>query len=183
MSTIAIDIGFIAVVFISLLIGAYRGFVRSLLSVVSWVVAVWVTWKFAGLTVPLFDGLNMGPTVQLIVAHLVVFFGVLLVVAIISALLAKVLVVEGIAGLDKTLGIAFGAVRGVLIVLLIAVIGSFTFILHEPWWQESTVLNLVEPYVFMVRESLSIYLSPEVVSEKALDISQVIRFEHHLIYS
>ena len=98
----------------------------------------------------------MGPTVQLIVAHLAVFFGVLLVVAIISALLAKVLVVEGIAGLDKTLGIAFGAVRGVLIVLLIAVIGSFTFFLHEPWWQESTVLNLVEPYVFMVRESLSI---------------------------
>ena len=127
MSTIAIDIGFIAVVFISLLIGAYRGFVRSLLSVISWVVAVWVTWKFAGLTIPLFDGLNMGPTVQLIVAHLAVFFGVLLVVAIISALLAKVLVVEGIAGLDKILGVAFGAVRGVLIVLLIAVIGSFTF--------------------------------------------------------
>ena len=183
MSTIAIDIGFAAVVFISLLIGAYRGFVRSMLSVVSWIVAVWVTWKFAGLTVPLFDGLNMGPTVQLIAAHLAVFFGILLVVTIISTLLAKVMVVESISDLDKTLGIAFGAVRGVLIILLIAVIGSFTFILNEPWWQESAVLTLVEPYVFMVRESLSIYLSPEVVAEKSTDISQVIRFEYHLIYS
>ncbi len=183
MSTIAIDIGFVAVVFISLLIGAYRGFVRSLLSVVSWVVAVWVTWKFAGLTVPFFGGLNMGPTAQLIVAHLAVFFGVLIVVTIISALLAKVLVVESVAGLDKTLGVAFGAVRGVLIVLVIAVIGSFTFVLHEPMWRESSVLTLVEPYVLMVRESLSIYLAPEVVAEKALDTSQVIRLEHHLIYS
>ena len=132
---------------------------RSVLSVLSWVVAAWVTWKYSALALPLFDTFELGETMATIVANLAVFFTVLLVATIISALVSKLISFDSFARLDSTLGLAFGLIRGAVVVLLIAVVGSFAFVLEEPWWRDSITLVLIEPYVFDFRDMLSEYVA------------------------
>ena len=164
MSPLVIDICCVVVVFVSLLIGYFRGFIRSLLSVVSWVVAAWATWQYADLVTPHLAQFNLDPALQIITANLVVFFTVLLLAAIFSAVVARFMVVDTIAGIDRTMGAAFGIARGVAIVLILAIVGSFAIVWDAPWWQESYALSLLEPYVHMVRELVSPYLSPELLT-------------------
>ena len=142
-----IDIGLVVVVVLSLLIGAYRGFVRSFLSVTSWVVAAWVTWKFGALAVPMLEGWNLTPTVGVIVAHLGVFFLVLFLMSTIGYIVAGAINSDGIVGVDRTLGAAFGIVRGVVIVLLLAVAIAFLLGVDQPLWQDSILLPIIEPWV------------------------------------
>ena len=159
MSPIVVDICFLLMIFISALIAAFRGFFRSVLSVLSWVAAIWITWKYTDLVLPLFDGLNQGETVQAIAAHISVFFAVLLVTAIISTVVSRLVIVDSVSRVDRTMGFAFGIARGVAIVLIFAVVGSFAFILEEPWWRDSLALAVLEPYVFSLREMLSEYVA------------------------
>ena len=160
MSAIVIDLCFVLVILLSLVIGAYRGFVRSLLSVASWILAAWATWKYAGSVAPYFETLSLDPTLQLIAANIAVFFVVLALCAIVSIFFARAIVLDSMIGADRTLGVAFGLLRGCVIVVLIALISSFTFAIEEPWWQESYVLPILEPYVFEIRETIADYFAP-----------------------
>lgn len=155
MSTIYIDIGFVVIIFLSLLIGAYRGFVRSFLSVLCWIFSGWITWQFGHLTTPLFAGFELDLKMQMILGHIAIFFVVLLLSSIVSAVISRALSFEGMSGIDTTLGTAFGALRGVLISLVLAVVGSFIFSVDSPLWQDSMVLPILEPYVFSVRNMLA----------------------------
>ncbi len=159
MSTIYIDIGFVVIIFLSLLIGAYRGFVRSLLSVLCWIFSAWSTWNYGSLVAPLFSGFDLNPKMQLILGHIAMFFAVLLLSSVVSAVVARAISFESLSGVDTTLGTAFGAFRGVVISLVLAVVASFTFIIDSPWWQESLVLTVLEPYVFSIRNVLAEFLT------------------------
>lgn len=164
MSPLVIDICCAAIVFVSLLIGYFRGFIRSLLSVVSWVVAAWATWQYAHLMTPYLTQFHLDPALQIIAANLILFFVVLLLAAIVSAIIARLIVLDSISGIDRTMGAAFGIARGVAIVLILAIVGSFAIVWDAPWWQESIALSLLEPYVHSVRDMVSPYLSPDLMT-------------------
>ena len=164
MSPLVIDIGCVVVVLVSLLIGYYRGFIRSFLSVISWLVAAWGTWKYAHLVSPYLAGINLDPALQVIAANLIVFFSLLLLAAILSTLVARLIVIDTIAGVDRTLGAAFGIARGAVIVLAMAIISSYVFVADAPWWQDSLALALLEPYVQIVREMVTPYLTSDLLS-------------------
>ena len=166
MSPIVIDITCVLVVVVSLLIGYFRGFVRSLLSVLSWVIAAWFTWQYANLVKPYLDGFISDPTLLAIAAHLALFFTILLIVSILGAIAAKFIVNDNFQSADRSLGIAFGAVRGVVIVLLLALFGSLIFVPEQQWWQESIALTLLEPYVNHARETLSAFFEVEQVANQ-----------------
>ena len=164
MSPLVIDIGCVVVVFVSLLIGYFRGFIRSLLSVLSWIVAAWGTWQYADLLLPYLAQFNLDPALQVIAANLAIFFALLLVAAILSSIVARIVVIQTFAGIDRTLGAAFGIARGGVIVLVLALVSSFAFVSDAPWWQDSLALSLMEPYVVIVREMVSPYLTPELLT-------------------
>ncbi len=116
---------------------------------------------YAGLTVPYFAGLGLEPNLQRIVANIALFFTLLLLATLLSLLTARFIVVKPIAEIDRTLGAAFGIVRGVLIVAILALVSSFVFISDASWWQGSVTLVLLEPFVMQLRELVSPYLSLE----------------------
>ena len=155
MSSQLIDLGLVVVIFLSLLIGAYRGFVQSFLSVISWAVAAWVTWNYGGLAEPLLDGWNLTPAMQAIAAHLGVFFFVLFLMSVIGYAIAKAVSSDGFSSVDRTLGAAFGIVRGVVIVLLLAVGVAYALGVDQPLWQESIALPLLEPWVKDVQQVIA----------------------------
>jgi len=163
-SPFVIDIGCVVVVFVSLLIGYFRGFIRSLLAVLSWVVAAWGTWRYSELLLPYLSDFNLDPALQVIAANIALFFTLLAVTAVLSAVIARMIVIQTMVGVDRTLGAAFGVARGGIIVLALAIVSSFAFVSDAPWWQDSLALSLLEPYVALVREVISPYLKPELLT-------------------
>ncbi len=131
----------------------------SVLSVLSWVAAIWITWQYTDLALPLFSGLEVGETMQAIAAHIAVFFTVLLIFSLLGAVVSKLIVLDSLSSVDRVMGFAFGLARGVAIVLICAVIGSFAFIFEEPWWKDSITLGILEPYVFSLRDTLAEYVA------------------------
>ena len=140
----------------------------SLFSLLSWLLAAWVTWKYAEQAISLFDRFGWDPTIQRIAAYLVVFFATLAIAAAISAILARTIVVGGLIGIDRTLGAAFGIVRGGLIVLILAVVGSYTSVVNAPWWQESYLLDILEPSIMRIQQELSTYTALATVTGQAI---------------
>ena len=135
-----------------------------MLSVLSWIVAAWGTWQYADLLLPYLAQFNLDPALQVIAANLAIFFALLLAAAILSSIVARIVIIQTFAGIDRTLGAAFGIARGGVIVLVLALVSSFAFVSDAPWWQDSLALSLMEPYVVIVREMVSPYLTPELLT-------------------
>ena len=105
----------VAVTFASLIGGAWKGFTRELIGLVSLVVGVGVAaeqYQRAGAWLQRFISSR---DVALGVAFLGLFGGILVAGALLSALARKLLREAGIEGVDRFLGALFGLVRGVAV--------------------------------------------------------------------
>ncbi len=140
-------------------IGLARGFVRSFLSVASWILSAWITWRFAEYVVQFLEPMNISTGLQRPVAYVGLFFLSLLIASIISALIANSFLSPGFASVDRTLGAAFGILRGVLVILVLLMIGSMTVYVAELWWRNSIAVNIFEPWVNSIRDWLSSILN------------------------
>ena len=147
MTALILDLGFLFVVLISMAIGIGRGFVRSLLSLFSWIVAGWLTFQFGDEVSEFIGSLGVTGSFQQPAAYLGLFFLLLLIASIISALASNMIISSSFVSIDRTLGAAFGVVRGVVIVGVLIILASLLLHTDVPWWQGSMTVNWMEPYV------------------------------------
>jgi len=131
-----LDIGLLAVAFLSGLLAMYRGLTREILSILSWVVAAGAVFyfiyfheKFAmdlATQMP-WTGLspNMAHRIAQIGIGAVIFLIVLVVVHLITARMSDSVLDSRIGMIDRVLGFGFGVIRGFLIVLIV-----FMFYVH-----------------------------------------------------
>jgi membrane protein required for colicin V production len=47
----------------------------------------------------------------------------------------------GLSGTDKSLGVVFGAARGLLIVTMLVLLAGLTPMPSEPWWNDSAMIE------------------------------------------
>ncbi len=118
-----LDLVVIGVVLISALLAAVRGFTREVLAIVAWVTAAAAAWFLHPSALPLAKQYIANPTVALVAAIGAIFVLTLIVVSIITVKISDLILDSRIGALDRTLGFAFGAARG----LLICVIGWVFF--------------------------------------------------------
>lgn len=138
------DVVIIAVVVVSMLVSVVRGFVRESLSLVIWVVAAWVGLRLAA---PLAESLEpwiATPSARLALGFIGVFVGVVLVGSLVSILIGKLISTSGLSGTDRMLGMLFGALRGVVMVVIAVLVLSLTPVPDDPWWQASNLLPYAE---------------------------------------
>lgn len=102
----------LAIVGISTLIGLGRGFVRETLSLLTWVAAFIVAMLFRDQLAPLLSNLVDTPSLQMITAFAILFFGTLLAGAGLNTMLSAFVEATGLSGTDRVLGVVFGLVRG-----------------------------------------------------------------------
>lgn len=127
----------LAVLLASVLLGLWRGLVYEVLSVLSWlaafVLAQWLAPDVAGM-LPLGGA---GETVRYAAAFLVVFIAAVFAGALLAWLSKKLIESVGLRPADRALGGLFGLVRGVLLVLVMAVVVHITSLDESAWWRES----------------------------------------------
>ena len=150
-----IDYAIIGIVVISMLISLIRGFIKEILSLVAWVAAFFVATNFYDTFASLITFTD-DTAVRYAVSLFVLFIGTLMIIGFVNYVITMVLKKTGLSGTDRMLGTAFGAVRGVLIVLIAACglqlafnYGYFSRMKSEQWYKDAVVL----PEVLHVADS------------------------------
>ena len=141
-----IDIVILAILAISTLVSAYRGFIKEILSLVAWLIAFFVASNFYEPMAKLFTFTD-DSKVQIALALVVLFFGTLMIIGLVNYLVTTLLKKTGLSGTDRMLGMVFDLARGVIIVLAMAMCfqlilkyGFFEKIPGQPWYANAVVL-------------------------------------------
>lgn len=133
----ALDWIFAVVLLASLLLGAWRGLVYEVLSVLSWLVAFVLAQWLAPDVAQLLPMSGAGEAVRYAAGFVLVFVGAVLLGGLLAALAKKLFAAVGLRPVDRALGAAFGLVRGVLVLLAVTVVIGMTPLHSGQWWQES----------------------------------------------
>lgn len=159
------DYVIIGIIALSALISLIRGFVREALSLVTWVVALWVAFTFHGILANLLVSHIHSDMVRTAVAFGSLFLASLILGGLINYLIGQLVDKTGLSGTDRVLGVAFGFARGVLLVSILLMLVKLTPMPNEAWWKSS----LLTPQFSPVEGWLSGYL-PQSFSEH-VDVS------------
>ncbi len=152
MTLTGLDLLIAGVVLISLLVGIFRGFIREVLSLVSWGVALWVGWRFFKPASVYLENTISSEPVRQIAAFAFLFIAALIVLTVASHFLSKLFKVSGIAFIDRLLGAVFGFGRGVLIMSIVLILGGATALPKESWWKDSALAPMLQPVTeFLLR--------------------------------
>ena len=120
-----LDIGVIGVVLVSAILSLMRGFTREVLAIGSWVAAAAAAYYLHPYVMPYLEHYIKKPIVLQAVAAAVVFFATLIVVSLFTVRLSDAILDSKIGALDRSLGFAFGAVRGFLLAVVAFAIFSW----------------------------------------------------------
>jgi len=150
------DYFIICIIFISLLVGCYRGFTRELLSLIGWVFAFYFAHNFTG------DFLKYIPfefseEINFIIIYAFIFITILLLASFVAFLMNKFIKTIGLGSLNIVMGCIFGFMRGVLITFIIIFLVEKTSFINEASLDESKTIPIVK---FLIKKTLS-YLPHE----------------------
>jgi membrane protein required for colicin V production len=147
-----VDYILIAIVALSMLFGAIRGFLRESVALLGWLVGLWLAWRYAGLVEPYLGGALRGTELQVWVARLIVLFASIITAWIIGSLLGYLVQRSGLTlGLDRILGGIFGLVRGAVIVGFAIMLADAAELRGEDWWKGSKLMPLGEEMATVLR--------------------------------
>jgi membrane protein required for colicin V production len=148
---VAIDYIILAIVLVSAVTGLMQGFLREVCALVTWVLAMWLAWKFGPLLVPHLGGALRQVPYGLWAGRGIVFIGVLVIGGIIGAIVSHYVRLSIFSGLDRLLGFVLGLLRGVVIVGVVVVLAQQVKLDGEGWWRKSRLLPHMQPVANMLR--------------------------------
>ena len=133
------------ILLLSLLVGIWRGLVHELMSLAGWVAAFVVAqWLAEGVAGWLPVRREAAAQVRYAVSFVLVFVLTMFAAALLSWLLGKVVATVGLRPVDRSLGGIFGLVRGLVFLLVLAVVVHLLGMRSQPWWQESRLTPMLE---------------------------------------
>ena len=132
-----VDWVLLAVLVFSMLLGAWRGLVYEVLSVLGWAVSFYAAQYFAPAVASWLPLQSSSETVRYAAAFVLVFVAAIFATGLLAFLLKKLIAAIGLRPVDRTMGAAFGLVRGVILLLAAAVVMDMTAMKNSAWWQES----------------------------------------------
>jgi len=156
-----IDIIIIAFFAISILIGVYRGFVKEVLSVTSWVLAAVIAFKFGEQASVYVKPYIKQEPLDLAVAYVAVFLLTLIAFSVISHIISQIFSSSGMTGFDRSLGSLFGALRAAIVIAILIMVGRFMALDNQQWWLDSGFLDYFEPLV----EWLKTFIPADIVAK------------------
>ena len=160
-----IDYAILTIVGISGILSLMRGFIREILSLAGWIAAFWGALAFSGEAAPWLEAYVATPSTRLGIAFVAIFVGILLLSGIALRLVGLLVERTGMSGTDRTLGILFGVLRGVVVVGLLVLLGGLTPLPQDPWWRESTLL----PHFERVADEIRVFLPSDVRQQFRFD--------------
>lgn len=139
-----VDWAIIVVFLISAGFGLIRGMVREAVSLATWVAVI----LFGRMMAPQVSEILLPyveqDSVRLFIAFACIGILVMMLGSVVSKIANKVVSATGLGGFNRLLGLIFGALRGVAILVIVIAIASLTSLTQEPWWAGSEFIPVLE---------------------------------------
>ena len=152
-----VDVAICLILFISVGIGIYKGFVKEILSLASLILSLLLAFYLSDYPVqwlmPVSQGwggewlgFNIeGESIVFVVSFILIFIVSLIIGNLLSNALSNLVSQSTILkGMNRVLGAAFGLARGAIIVMLLIVVAGLTKVSIYNWWQQS---HLLPPFI------------------------------------
>jgi membrane protein required for colicin V production len=133
----ALDWIFVAILLISLALGAWRGLVYEVLSLLSWVAAFVLAQWFAPDVAQKLPMTGASEAVRYAAGFALVFVLSVFAGGLLAKLIKKLFSAVGLQPVDRVLGAGFGLMRGALVLLAATLVINMTPLKNGLWWQES----------------------------------------------
>ncbi len=155
-----VDIGLLAFLSISVLVGLLRGVVFELLSLAGWFAAWLAATQWAGWSERYLPAGEPGSALRHGVAFAAVFLLVLVMWGLAARLVRSLIRATPLSPLDRVLGAVFGLLRGMLALLVLTAAVGFTPLVNSPVWQQSQGAVWLQTLLQGLRPWLSKEVSP-----------------------
>jgi len=157
----AFDYGVVAIVGASLLLGLWRGVVGEIIALAAWILAFFAA-RELGVEVGqnFFTGIA-DEAMRALAGCAAVFIGVLVLMSLGRLAASSLIKALGLGLSDRLLGLLFGFLRGLLIVLVLVTLGGMTALPKQNWWLQAQLSPPLETAVLATRPWL-----PEEVAKR-----------------
>ncbi|MBQ9281017.1 MAG: CvpA family protein [Treponema sp.] len=143
-----VDIVFLIIIAFFALVAMVHGLIKELFGKLAVIAGIVAGFYFCGMLAPHIEKIIKIPAVDVVLAFILVFITAFLIVKIIQIIVGAIFSGEIMKSLDRVLGLAFGAVEGLLIVSCILILMK-----AQIWFDfsslldSSTVAGVLIPYL------------------------------------
>jgi membrane protein required for colicin V production len=159
------DYAVLLIIGISIVMSMMRGAVREVLAIAGWVAAIYVAKTYATQLLPLLPADIPTESLKILAAHVIVFFGVLLVTSLLTIALSSLIKKISLNWFNRFLGGFFGFARGLLIVCVLVFLAGLTSFPKDARW---TNAMFSAPLEALVKTALP-FLPPSVAKHVKYD--------------
>lgn len=128
------------VIALSMLIGLWRGLLREVISLATWIAAFAIAFLFAedgaARLTPYIDI----PSLRIIAAFGGLFLATLLLGGLVGIVASQLVDYTGLTGTDRVLGMVFGLGRGAVVIAILVLAAGLTPLPKDHWWRQSLLL-------------------------------------------
>jgi len=149
-----VDYILLGVIVISALLSLWRGFVTEAISLLSWIVGLWVAVVFFQDLAHLMKDWIDTPSIRDVSAFAILFVGTVLVGGLVNYLAGQLVAKTGLTATDRVLGMLFGIARGIVIVAVLVLLAGLTALPQDTWWQEALLLEHFQDMALWLRSFL-----------------------------
>ncbi|MEZ5577556.1 MAG: CvpA family protein [Candidatus Competibacteraceae bacterium] len=147
----------IAIITLSMLVGFWRGLLREVISLATWIAAFAISFLFAEQAATHLTPYLDIPSLRAAAAFGGLFLITLLIGGLIGILASYLVHYTGLTGTDRVLGMSFGLARGAAVVTVLVLAAGLTPLPKDPWWQQSLLLRHFQETALWLRD----FLPPE----------------------
>lgn len=140
-----VDYVIIALIGLSVFTGLVRGFVKELIALGIWVVAIWLGFQYSPVLSAYLKPHIPDATLRGILSFVALLVGTLVAGGLLNMILSLILTRSGLKGTDRLLGMAFGFVRGTFIVALLIGVMNLTSLAHDKDFNQSKIYARFKP--------------------------------------
>lgn len=133
----AADWVLLGVLTFSTVLGAWRGLVYEVLSLMAWVAAFFAAQWFAPQVADILPFASASESVRYAASFVLVFIAAVFAAGLVAYLIKKLVESVGLRPVDRTLGAVFGLVRGLVVLLAATIVMDMTPLKTSSWWIES----------------------------------------------
>ena len=149
-----LDWALLGVLGLSMFLGAWRGLVYEVLSVLGWAVSFFAAQWFAPSVAAILPLQSVSEPVRYAAGFVLVFVGVLVVCSLLTVAIKKLVQAVGLRPIDRTLGAGFGILRGLILLLAATVVVNMTALKNSAWWQESSGAGVLNSALISIKPML-----------------------------
>jgi membrane protein required for colicin V production len=138
-----------------------RGFVKELISLLSWIIGIWLAIIFCH-DVSAFMTFTQVELIRVGIAFLAIFVPTVFFGAVINLAITSIVRKTPFSMPDRILGMCFGFLKAGLFLSILVLVGTYTELPKSAWWQQSTLIKPLELSANVIKS----YLPEDLLNKK-----------------